>query len=184
MLRGLPRLAQTVIIMLSARDSVIDRVKSRLVGARDHLSKPFKVEQLVALTREALATLPQAARDQRGGTAMKQQTNPSEIARFRQQIDQEIAAMRQAMSGYAVVSAHDTITHHLSEPGPCLEELTAQVGEKAAIETIITPWRRCYESAFPASFLAPMPVCRIFFFRLATFECLRGVPLSFNGRPA
>lgn len=69
---------------------------------------------------------------------MNQQTNPSEIARFRQQIDQEIEAMRQAMSGYAVVSAHDTITHHYQNLALCLEELTAQVGEKAAIETIIT----------------------------------------------
>ncbi len=61
-LRGLPGLERTVIIMLSSRAGLLDCLKSRLVGARDHLSKPFKVEQLVALTRGVLATLPQAAR--------------------------------------------------------------------------------------------------------------------------
>ncbi len=61
-LRDLPGLERTVIIMLSARAGLLDCLKSRLVGARDHLSKPFKVEQLVALTREALATFFQATR--------------------------------------------------------------------------------------------------------------------------
>ncbi len=57
MLRDLPRLAQTKIIMLSRRDRVLDRVKSRLAGAHDHLSKPFKTADLLALTRSVLSTL-------------------------------------------------------------------------------------------------------------------------------
>ncbi len=61
-LRGLPGLEHTAIIMLSARAGLLDCLKSRLVGAQNHLGKPFKVEQLVALTREALATFFQAAR--------------------------------------------------------------------------------------------------------------------------
>jgi hypothetical protein len=68
---------------------------------------------------------------------MREQTNLSEVARFRERIDQEIEAMRQAMSGYAIVSTHDTITHHYAQLATFLEELTAQVGQQAAIETII-----------------------------------------------
>ncbi len=68
---------------------------------------------------------------------MKEQANPSEIAQFRQQIDREIEAMQQVKSGYAVVSAHDLITHHYQNLATCLEELTAQVGEKAALEALI-----------------------------------------------
>jgi hypothetical protein len=68
---------------------------------------------------------------------MNRSTNQSEVARLRQQIDQEIEAMRQAMSGYAVVSAHEMITNHYQTLGTCFEELTAQMGEQAAIETII-----------------------------------------------
>jgi len=37
----------TVIVMLTRRDGVIDRLKGRLAGAVDHLSKPFQVQQLL-----------------------------------------------------------------------------------------------------------------------------------------
>jgi twitching motility two-component system response regulator PilG len=37
----------TVIVMLTRRDGVIDRLKGRLAGAVDHLSKPFQAQQLV-----------------------------------------------------------------------------------------------------------------------------------------
>ena len=37
----------TVIIMLSGRDGVVDRVRSRLVGARDFIAKPFHVPDVV-----------------------------------------------------------------------------------------------------------------------------------------
>jgi hypothetical protein len=73
---------------------------------------------------------------QRGRKMM--QTNRSEVARLRQQIDGEIEAMRQVMSGYAIVSAHEIITSHYQTLGTCFEALTAQVGEQAAIEAIIT----------------------------------------------
>jgi len=37
----------TVIIMLSGRDGVVDRVRSRLVGARDFIPKPFHVADVI-----------------------------------------------------------------------------------------------------------------------------------------
>lgn len=61
----------------------------------------------------------------------------SEIARLRVNIDQEIEAMRQGLSGYAIVSRHEVITHHFEKLGHMLENLSAYVGEQVAVETII-----------------------------------------------
>ncbi len=61
----------------------------------------------------------------------------SEVARLRQQIDQEIAASKLAMSGYAAVARHDIITHHYDALGTCLEQLTAHVGEQAAAQILV-----------------------------------------------
>ncbi len=55
LLRGRPALARTPIIMLSSRDRVLDRVKSRLAGAHNYLSKPFKTAELLALTCSTLS---------------------------------------------------------------------------------------------------------------------------------
>ncbi len=44
----------TVIVMLSRRDGVIDRLKGRLVGARDYVSKPFKTQDIIAITQAYL----------------------------------------------------------------------------------------------------------------------------------
>ena len=53
-LHDLPALQQMPLIMLSCRDGLLDRLKSRLVGAQWYLTKPFQVEKLVAVTRLAL----------------------------------------------------------------------------------------------------------------------------------
>ena len=47
-LRQNRRLAKSVILMLSRSDSIIDRLKGRLAGAQDLLSKPFKTAHIVA----------------------------------------------------------------------------------------------------------------------------------------
>ena len=49
LLKASPRFDRTAVIMLSARDGILDRVKSRLAGARGHITKPFKVRELLAL---------------------------------------------------------------------------------------------------------------------------------------
>lgn len=40
---------QIVVVMLSSRDSVLDRVKSRLAGARAYLVKPFRTQDLLTM---------------------------------------------------------------------------------------------------------------------------------------
>jgi hypothetical protein len=65
-------------------------------------------------------------------------TPQSEFARLRATIDQEIEAMRQGLNGYAIVSRHEVITHHFGNLGVLFENLSAQVGEQAAIKQIST----------------------------------------------
>jgi twitching motility two-component system response regulator PilG len=48
------RFHDTVIVMLSRRDGVIDRIKGRLVGARDYVAKPFKTQDIIAITQTYL----------------------------------------------------------------------------------------------------------------------------------
>ncbi len=66
----------------------------------------------------------------------------SDIAQLRQSIDLEIAAMNQAKQGYAAVSCHEVITHHFDRLAVWLEKLTAQVGEKAAVEMLAEQMER------------------------------------------
>src|ERR1700694_6308550 len=40
---------RTAVIMLFARDGILDRLKSRLAGARGHIYNPFKIQEMVAL---------------------------------------------------------------------------------------------------------------------------------------
>jgi twitching motility two-component system response regulator PilG len=42
------------IVMLTSREGVIDRVRARLAGANEYLTKPFEPERLVALVRQLI----------------------------------------------------------------------------------------------------------------------------------
>ncbi|WP_432259434.1 response regulator [Cupriavidus sp. TMH.W2] len=55
-----PRFHATPVIMLSSRDGVFDRSRGRLVGAHDHLAKPFTRD---ALLQAVQACLPCQAAD-------------------------------------------------------------------------------------------------------------------------
>ncbi|MGH2495920.1 MAG: response regulator [Ktedonobacteraceae bacterium] len=46
--------AQTIFVILSQRDGIIDRLKGRLVGAHAYLTKPFKTDQILAVIRTSL----------------------------------------------------------------------------------------------------------------------------------
>jgi twitching motility two-component system response regulator PilG len=46
------------IVMLSSRDSVLDRLKCRLAGARGYLVKPFRTQDLLAVVTEQCAARP------------------------------------------------------------------------------------------------------------------------------
>ncbi len=47
LLKSYPLFEQTTIVMLSSRDSVLDRLKCRLSGATDYLVKPFRTQDLL-----------------------------------------------------------------------------------------------------------------------------------------
>src|SRR5947209_3291730 len=49
-----PQFSNTVIVMLSRRDGVIDRLKGRLAGAKDYITKPFKTQDIIAVTESYL----------------------------------------------------------------------------------------------------------------------------------
>ena len=66
----------------------------------------------------------------------------SDVARVRKQIDAEIEAMNRAAFEYAIVSRHEIITHHFEMLGIYLEQLSGQVGAKAAIEAIMEELER------------------------------------------
>lgn len=53
-LKTKPQLNTTVIIMLSRRDGMIDKLKGRLAGAKDYLTKPFKTQELIAVIESHL----------------------------------------------------------------------------------------------------------------------------------
>jgi twitching motility two-component system response regulator PilG len=53
-LKSKPPFANTVIIMLSRRDGVIDKLKGRLAGAKDYITKPFKTQEIVTLVESYL----------------------------------------------------------------------------------------------------------------------------------
>lgn len=55
-LKTKPQFQDTVIIMISRRDGVIDRLKGRLAGAKDYITKPFQTQEVVALTEHYLGT--------------------------------------------------------------------------------------------------------------------------------
>lgn len=49
---------QIAVVMLSSRDSVLDRVKCRLAGARAYLVKPFRTQDLLTVASHYLPALP------------------------------------------------------------------------------------------------------------------------------
>jgi DNA-binding response OmpR family regulator len=44
----------TVIVMLSKRDGVIDRLKGRLAGAKDYITKPFRTQEVMSVVHSYL----------------------------------------------------------------------------------------------------------------------------------
>ena len=52
MLRKSASLAEVPIVMLTGRDGVVDRLRARMVGANDYITKPFNPHQLIQLVQE------------------------------------------------------------------------------------------------------------------------------------
>lgn len=53
-LKTKPQFSNTVIVMLTRRDSMIDRLKGRLAGAKEHITKPFKTQEIISVIQEQL----------------------------------------------------------------------------------------------------------------------------------
>ncbi|GER85149.1 MAG: response regulator [Thermogemmatispora sp.] len=55
-LRTKPQFGNTIIVMLSGRDGVIDRLKGRLAGAKDYLTKPFRTQDVISVVQAHLGS--------------------------------------------------------------------------------------------------------------------------------
>jgi twitching motility two-component system response regulator PilG len=55
-LKTKPQFSNTVIVMLSRRDGMIDKLKGRLAGAKDYLTKPFKTQDIISVIESHLGT--------------------------------------------------------------------------------------------------------------------------------
>nr|HET6903864.1 response regulator [Ktedonobacteraceae bacterium] len=53
-LKAKPQFAHTIIVMLTSRDGVIDRLKGRLAGAKDYMIKPFRTQELISVLHSHL----------------------------------------------------------------------------------------------------------------------------------
>ena len=55
-LKSKPQFANTVIVMLSRRDGMIDKLKGRLAGAKDYMTKPFKTQEIISVIESHLGS--------------------------------------------------------------------------------------------------------------------------------
>jgi len=54
LLKAKPAFAQTMFVIVSRRDGILDHIKRRLAGAHAYLTKPFKTEEVVAVVQAHL----------------------------------------------------------------------------------------------------------------------------------
>ena len=69
----------------------------------------------------------------------------SEVARIRQQIELESAAMKLALYGFAAVAKHEFISHKYEAIGKCQEQLRALVGEEEALDITVQTYNLAME---------------------------------------
>src|SRR5207244_10857080 len=55
-LKAKPQFNNTIIIMLTSRDGVIERLKGRLAGAKDYITKQFNTQQIISVLHSHIAT--------------------------------------------------------------------------------------------------------------------------------
>ncbi len=53
-LKTKPQFNKTIIIMLSRREGLIDRLKGRLAGAKEYMTKPFKTQEFIEVVESYL----------------------------------------------------------------------------------------------------------------------------------
>jgi DNA-binding response OmpR family regulator len=62
LLKGHKDLHDTIVIMLTAKDGMLDRVRARLVGAKGYITKPFRVADVVNIVCSHLNLPPPGGR--------------------------------------------------------------------------------------------------------------------------
>ncbi|MFL5705219.1 MAG: hypothetical protein ACJ8AG_20650 [Ktedonobacteraceae bacterium] len=72
--------------------------------------------------------------------------NNSEVARIRQQIELESAAMKLAIYGFATVAQHEFISHKYDAIGKCQQRLETLVGEEEATDITVRTYNRVMDS--------------------------------------
>jgi hypothetical protein len=70
----------------------------------------------------------------------------SEVARIRQQIELESAAMKLAMDGFATVAQHEFISHKYDAIGTCQQRLETLVGEEKATDITVQTYNQVMDS--------------------------------------
>ena len=82
LLRASPRFDATLIVMLSQRDGVMDRLKGRLAGATVYMTKPFRTQDILSVVLPHLQTVPIASRER-----IRETISKGEASRQTSQID-------------------------------------------------------------------------------------------------
>ena len=54
LLKTRPQFDHTTVVMLSGRDGMLDRLKSRLAGAKGYVTKPFQTQELLSIALSCL----------------------------------------------------------------------------------------------------------------------------------
>ena len=75
LLRTSPRFDGTLMVMLSQRDGILDRLKSRLAGATVYMTKPFKTQDILSVVLPHLQTVPISSRASNQESISKGETN-------------------------------------------------------------------------------------------------------------
>ena len=57
-LRSKPDFADTILVMLTAHDGMLDKLRSRLVGAKEFITKPFNVKYVVEVVQRYIGPAP------------------------------------------------------------------------------------------------------------------------------
>ena len=106
----------TQIIMLTARDSVEDRVKGLDMGADDYLTKPFAFEELLARIRMLVRKKAGNKTNVYRAADLEMDTSAMTVTRAGQQIKltaREFAVLRYMLANKGIVLSREKIEEHL-----------------------------------------------------------------------
>ena len=88
LLRRLRRFSKTPVILLTARDTVMDKVTGLDSGADDYVTKPFAIEELLARIRTALRKKVAEGQTQEAATVLRLGRLTLDIPRYIATVDQ------------------------------------------------------------------------------------------------